>query len=293
MKNTISLAILLFVSFTTSAQKKTLYNLDSANGNMDAYIKIRASLDPKEEVVFYATGSVYGYEPEKPWKHLFEFEMYNIARVEKIAADSGWRLITKEMLVYKDPNTDEILSKWKNPWTKEEVEVLPVWNDPVNQTFYYGDFLVPYQRMGASRICMFNDVPLSYPSPLKKAEWPDNSRSDVYQGAEMFNFFCSEKDIQNKKLNNVNADISWSRFSDFLPWMKMGSLPGNLLYQSRGWKIKGGWDGLPQKLKDFVMANKPEYAHAPSSYEKPNVTSWKYFKKIMLERKKNASNNLK
>ncbi len=294
MKRVIFMLCIILLCITTFAQKKTaakaikpVYELDSAQGNMDAYIKMRASLNPKDEVVFYASGSIYGYDPEKPWKHLFDFEMYNIARTEKMAGDSGWRLITREMLVYKDSKTGEILSKWKNPWTNEEVEVFSVWNDPVNQTFEYGDFLVPYQRMDGGRICFYNDIPLSYPSPLKKAEWPENSRSDVYQGAEMFNFFMNEADLQNKKINNVNADISWSRFSDFLPWMKMGSRPGNLLYQSRGHKLKNGWNDLPKDLKEYVLAGKPEYQHAPDKYLTPNVTSWKYFKKIMLERKKN------
>ena len=115
MNKIVLLLVGMMITALSFAQKKQLYNLDSSKDNMNAYIKLRASLDEKEEVVFYATGSVYGYEPEKPWKHLFEFEMYNIARVEKIAPDSGWRLITREMLVYKDPKTNEILSKWKNP----------------------------------------------------------------------------------------------------------------------------------------------------------------------------------
>lgn len=282
----LTFCVIICISTSCVAQKKMLYNLDSAKDNMDAYVKMRASLDTSKESVFYASGAVYAYDPEKPWKHVFNFEMYNIARMQKMAGDSGWRLITREMLVYKDPKTGEILKTWKNPWTNEEVEVIPVWNDPVNQTFAYGSFLVPFERLGNGRICLYNDVPLSYPSPLKKAEYPNNSRSDVYQGAEMFNFFMSEKDLQNKKLKSVNADISWTRFSDFLPWMKMGARPGNLLYQSRGYKLQNGWEDLPQNLKDFVLANKPEYQHAPSVYTKPNMTSWRYFKKVMEERKK-------
>jgi hypothetical protein len=282
----ITTAIFVLASLFCEAQQ--IKNLDSAKDNMDAYVKVRASLDPKEDVVFYATGSIYGYEPEKPWKHLLNFEMYNIARVEKIQGDSGWRLITREMLVYEDPKTGEIITNWKNPYTNEEVEVFHVWNDPVNQTFKYKTFTFDYKRMGDNRICFYNDVPLSYPSPLKKADWPKNSRSDVYQGAELFNFFCNEKDIYNKKINNVNADISWSRFSDFLPWMNMAQLPGNLLYQSRGWKVKGGYNALPQKIKDYVEKRNPQYKTAPTTYEKPNMTSWKYYKKVMEDRKKKS-----
>lgn len=268
------------------AQNKSGYNLEDARDNMDAYMKVRGSLSPTDEVVFYAKGAIYAYDPEKPWKHLFNFEMYNIARSEKLPGDSGWRLITREMLVYQDPKTNEIISSWKNPWTGEEVEVMHVWNDPVNQQFKYGSFKVPYQRMGNDRLGMFNDVPLSYPSPLKKSEWPDNTRSDVYQGAELFNFFCSEKELNNKKIVNATADVSWTRFSDFLPWMKMSSRLGNLLYQGRGYKLKNGYADLPEKIKSFVESNFPEYAHAPATYTSPNMTSWKYYKKVMEERKK-------
>ena len=157
--------ILLLCSYCSIAQKnKPLYNLDSAKDNIDAYIKMRASLIPTEDVVFYATGSIYGYEPEKPWKKLFNFEMYNIARVEKMGNDSGYRLITREMLVYQDPKTNQILTTWLNPYTLETVNVIPVWNDPVNQTFTYnGGFKCPYKRLGNGRINLYNDVTLSYP----------------------------------------------------------------------------------------------------------------------------------
>jgi Protein of unknown function (DUF1838) len=284
MKQFFTSAFILFISIAV-AQKKL--DLTNAKDNLDAFMKMRVSLNPKEQPVFYASGSIYAYEPDKSWKHLFDFEMYNIGRMEKMKGDSGYYLITREMLVYKDPKTGEILKEWINPWTNEKVEVLHVWNDPVNQTFRYGRFMCPTQQLANGRINLYNDITLTYPSPLKKADWPDNSRSDVYQGAELFNFFCDEKLLLDPKTKNVNADISWSRFSDFLPWMKMGARPGNLLYQSRGYKMKS-FDALPQHMKDFVKANKPEYTTAPEQYSTPNMTSWKYFKQVMEERKKQS-----
>ncbi len=282
MNRLLTLCCFLFV-FTTNAQKRLLP--DSAKDNLDAYIKIRASLDTTEQPVFYASGSVYAFEPEKPWKHLFNFEMYNIARVKKMPGDSGYLLLSREMLVYKDPVTNEILKEWLNPWTSEKVEVIPVWNDPVNQRFYYYRFTCPYEILGNGRMNFYNDITLTYPSPLKKNEWPDNSRSDIYQGAELFNFFCDEKQVLNKKTNNVHADVSWTRFSDFLPWMRMGARPGYLLYQSRGYKLRN-FNALPKHIKDFVKNNKPEYEKAPEKFTAPNMTSWKYFKQLMEERKR-------
>jgi hypothetical protein len=236
--------------------------------------------------VVYDEGMIYAVIPNQPIKPILKFQMYNISRFVK--TDSGYQLITREMLAYQHPRTGEILNKWYNPFIKDSVEVLHVWNDPVNSENDAADFMLPTSKLANGRLCMYIDVPLFYPSPLKKADWPQNSRSDMYQAAELFQFFVSEKDVQNKKLKSVPFDLAWTRFSDFLPWMKMGDSPGYLMYSSRGSKLKNGWADLPQAIKDFVMRTAPEYQHAPTDYKKPNMTSWKYFKKIMEERKKAA-----
>jgi hypothetical protein len=275
------LALFLLLGHTAASQP---LDLAKPADLLTAYVKVRGSLDPKEETVVYDEGIIYAVIPNQPIRAIFKLQMYNIARFEP--NDSGYSLITREMLAYEDLQTGEILKEWKNPFTGETVEVIHVWNDPVNSTNRSASFSIPWTRLGDGRICMHIDVPLFYPSPLKKAEWPKESRSDMYQAAELFQFFVSEKDINNRKLKSVPFDISWVRFSDFLPWMKMGDKPGYLMYSSRGWKVKGGFEALPAKIKDFVNANHPEYAHAPEKYGSPNMTSWKYYKKIMEERKK-------
>ena len=259
-------------------------DLTKSEDLLTAFVKVRGSLDAKEETVVYDEGIIYAVIPNQPIKALMKFQMYNISRFEK--TDSGYNLITREMLAYEDVKTGAILNKWYNPVIKDSVEVLHVWNDPVNSKNTAKIFYLPMMKLSKDRLCFYIDVPLYYPSPLKEADWPQNSRSDMYQAAELFQFFVNEKDIQNKKLNSVPFDLSWHRFSDFLPWMKMADAPGYLMYSSRGSKLKGGWNDLPQNIKDFVTSTAPEYQHAPATYATPNMTSWKYFKKVMEERKK-------
>lgn len=276
---------LLFATDCFSQSKSKKINLDSSSEALLNYIKVRGSLDSTEETVFYASGNIYSFIPEQRSRLLFTFEMYNIARF--IKNDTGYTMLSREILIYKNPKTNEILHSWINPFTKDTVEVIPVWNDPVNAVLNKDEFGIDYIRMSKNRICIYADIPLLYPSPLKKADWPKNSRSDWYQGAELFQFFFNESDAAKKNSKNIPCDISWTRFSDFLPWMQMSAQPGYLMYQSRGYKLQNGWKDLPSYLKEFVIANKPEYAHAPEQYSKPNMTSWKYFKKIMEENGKN------
>jgi hypothetical protein len=281
MKQLLFMMAAMSVTITAFSQK---LDLSKSEDLLTAYVKVRGSLDPKEETVVYDEGVIYAVIPNQPIKALFKFQMYNIARFEK--NDSGYTLITREMLAYEDLKTGAILSKWYNPFIKDSVEVLHVWNDPVNSRNTAKDFSIPMMKLANDRLCFYIDVPLYYPSPLKKADWPQNSRSDMYQAAELFQFFVSEKDIQNTKKKSVPFDIAWNRFSDFLPWMKMADAPGYLMYSSRGSKLKGGWNDLPQNIKDFVLKTAPEYQHAPDKFIAPNMTSWKYFKKVMEERKK-------
>ena len=280
MKRILGILVLLSSMGPASAQK---LDLAKPSDMLTAYVKVRGSLDPKEETVVYDEGVIYAVIPEQPIRPVFKLQMYNIARFEK--TDSGYNLITREMLAYQDLQTGEILREWKNPWTGETVEVMHVWNDPVNSMSKSSSFSIPYTRLDNGRICFHIDVPLFYPSPLKKTEWPQSSRSDMYQAAELFQFFVSEKELHNPKVKSVPFDISWVRLSDFLPWMRMGDKPGYLLYSSRGTKLKDGFKALPQNIRDFVMATHPEYARAPEKYTAPNMTSWKYYKKVMDERK--------
>jgi hypothetical protein len=283
MKKIFLATILLCLSANAFTQK---LDLTKPEDMLTAYVKVRGSLDAKEETVIYDEGFIYSVIPNQPIKAILKFQMYNIARFEK--TDTGYNLITREMLVYEDIKTGAILNKWYNPFIKDSVEVFHVWNDPVNSKNTSKDFGLPMMKLANDRLCMYIDVPLFYPSPLKKVDWPKNSRSDMYQAAELFKFYFSEKDINNKKLNSVTCDISWTRFSDFLPWMNMADAPGYLMYSSHGTKLRNGYKDLPQNIKDFVAKTAPEYEHAPSSYVSPNMTSWKWFKKIMGERMKAA-----
>lgn len=258
-------------------------DLDDAADNLTAFAKVRGSLVDNEEVLYYATGTIYGFVNGERDKPLLGFEMYNIARL-KNTGENSYELLTREVGLYKDLKTGEILDKWTNPYTEEEVDVLHVWNDPVNQKFVlegkYGKWGVNHTKLGEDKICMNADVFLIYPSPLKVADYPDNSQADMYEAAELFQFFFSEKDINNPDLKNVPAEISWTRIGPWLPWMKMGQTPGNMVYQCSGYKLnESDYDTMPAAFRKYIMDNKPEYRHAPEEYTAPNETSWTYFKK--------------
>ena len=268
----------------SNSSKSLNLDLDKPEDNLQAFTKVRGSLKEGEEVLYYADGMIYGFIDGERDKAILGFEMYNIARLNK-TGENEYELLTREVGLYKDPKTGEILDKWLNPYTEEEVDVLHVWNDPVNQQFKlegrFGPWGVNHAKVGDDMICMNADIFLKYPSPLPIKDYPENSQSDSYEAGELFQFFFSEKDVNNPDLQSVPCHISWTRIAPWLPWMKMGQRPGNMVYQCSGYKLlEKDYDTMPKKFREYILANKPEYRHAPTEYTKPNETSWTYYKKM-------------
>ncbi|MEV0612957.1 DUF1838 family protein [Nonomuraea sp. NPDC050404] len=230
------------------------------------FIRVRASSDGAETISYW-TGDVYGWQDDDGPHHLFGFEGLNAARAVE-SPDGGWRLLTREAALYLDPASREVLDTWHNPLTGREVEVQHVFNDPVNQRL--GGYPVPRTRLGGQVV--FNvDVRLAYPSPLKVADYPDNSASDTYRAMELFQFFVSAADLDSG-VPDVSCVFSWCRVSPWLPWMAMAQRGGGLVYHCRGAKVPVG--EVPERLRERVGEH---FLHAPAEFSAPNMSSWTAF----------------
>jgi hypothetical protein len=259
-------------------------NLNIPEDNLKAFAKVRGSMDPSEEVIFYANGAIYGFVGGERDKPLMGFEMFNIGKLIPKGPHS-YELLTNEVLLYTDINTGAVLDSFLNPYTGVKIPVVHVWNAPVNQKFElegrFGKWKVNHNKYGEDVLCFNSDIFLFYPSPLSVAEFPNNSQSDNYEAAELFQFFFSEKELNNPKLASVSSTISWTRIGPWLPWLEMGQRPGNLVYQGAGFKLSGkDFNKMPAKLTEYVLKNNPIYRHAPDVFTAPNETSWTYFKKL-------------
>jgi hypothetical protein len=275
-------------------------NLEDDKQNFDAFMKIRSSIEgldssnQAQESIYYWEGTIYSFIEGERSKKLMGMKGFSVSRWVK--TDSARQLLTREVALYTDPKTGVILEKMKNPLLSENtdsVEVIHVWNDPVNQYFPYvikenykenSDesevYAIPYSQLGEDVVCFYADIFLTYPSLITRKEFPQNVQSDLYQGAELFQFFVRKSDLENPMLTDIPATISWTRIGQWLPFMNMGDRKGYLVYQCRGYKILEGFEGLPQDVKDYVRAKQPIFQHAPTEYSQPNETSWSYFKKV-------------
>jgi hypothetical protein len=253
-------------------------DLDDPVDNLTALVKLRTSLDPDEEVYFYFVGNIYTMIPQVPRAApLFRLEGVNVARTVRV--DGGYQQLSREIMVYRDPITNEILRCWNNPLNGKRVTVLDVVNDPVNFTFLQATWRVlPTLELGG-RVIIGNDVVLGFPNPLPPAQYPDFSAGFFYQTAELFNYSTNRLELDARFLKGtLTGEVSWTRVGQFLPWMQMGAAPGMLMYQARGFKLSR-FSSVPAELRNYVRANYPAFEHAPAAFSAPNESSWTYFKK--------------
>lgn len=262
-------------------------DLDTAEGRLAAYRKMQCSMIDGEESFFWWAGNAYGRVEGQPDIRLFRVEGINVRRcatVEDPERGSGFRLITREILVYQDPVTGEMLDTWENPYTGNTVKVLHVANDPVNQPAQFllrrdgSEYQLPIVTNGNDWWWTV-EVPLFYNNPL--AGDYQKYVGGTYHATEMFNFKGKLDDLLDANSDSAEPFVGWVRLAQWLPWMEMGSRAGKMYFHTGGKKV-GDYENVPAGFRAIIEEHFPLYRHAPPmDDDRPNETSWTYFKKVM------------
>jgi Protein of unknown function (DUF1838) len=235
--------------------------------------------------VYHWSGNVYSRVTGEPDRLLFKAEGMNIRQcvtVEDAKRGKGWRQVSREVMLYLDPKTGQILRTWANPWTGETVDVMQIANDPVNSrpNFPVNADGSPYSvnlRREGRWIFQPIEVPLFYQNVLA-GDYQDYI-GGKYHAMEIFDFAYDADEMLNTKNATAYPIISWVRISDWMPWMKMRGRDGQMVFNAMGNKLKS-FDALPKVLKDEIALNYPAYtAPPPGDDARPNETTWTMTKK--------------
>ncbi|MCY4357019.1 MAG: DUF1838 family protein [Gammaproteobacteria bacterium] len=280
---------LLLVIFTAGAYAQI--DINSREGVVAINRKIQCSTEDNAETTFVWHGRAWARRTGESDKLLFGLLGMNVRQcvtVTNDAGEDGYRQVSREIMLYLDPVSGEILRKWDNPYTGQTVDVIHVANDPVNSrgaNFGYGrDGNVAQLpiRMVGDYWQMNVEVPLFYHNVLAG----DYQRyvGGTYHATEMFNFYGNAEELLDEGTALVNPGVSWVRLSQWLPWMEMNGREGVMYFNAQGAKL-ATWEDLPAMMKNEIDTYYPEYRNAPpGDDDRPNETSWTFFKKIFDER---------
>ena len=259
-------------------------DLNTPAGAIAAARKVQCSLIDNKPITYYWYGRAYSRRMGERDKHLFNVEGMNVRSCKTVTDDArgtGYKLVSREILLYKDVETGDVLKTWENPWTGDEVQVMHVANDPVNfETYEIGRDGEPTTFGGdvlGDRFQMSFTVPLFYPNPL--ASEFQGEIGGTYHATEMFNFLGRVDELTDSS-DTTDVAVGWARMSDWLPWMQMGGRDGIIYMHTAGRKLNS-WDELSETMKSEIRTHYPEYvAPPPPDDDRKNMTSWKYYKAV-------------
>jgi hypothetical protein len=290
------------VALTAMVSPSAAQRLDPAKPEDAIRIERKAncSTEDGKTAVYWWHGKVYSRAPGERDRHIFNVQGFNLRTCKSYndpKRGPGYRSVSREMLIYFDPQTNLVLRKWKNPWTNEEVEVLHVANDPVNMrepAFAYDKDGKPARGnstaiekdgvllQGGSAARLFYKNPLGGDYQENIGGW--------YHAMEAMTTATPASDLYDASKSEVGDRVlSWVRISKWLPWMKMGDRPGVVVFHTAGMRLNG-FDEMPEEVKAEVRQNWPAFTEAPPPDDaRPSMTSWDQFKR-WIEAKKQTTN---
>ena len=265
--------------------------------NRDAWARIQADMDSSKERIGHCSGVILGVKPGEKLRPLLGFQTFLATRLMPLP-DGNIRRLNKEVIFYTNLNRlgqpGDIIEEWENPWTKEKVKVVQVFNDPFNYTIsdtlilapedFPGDksklpkipLIFPWQQLNDDVLVLSTDMHLNYPNPLQPDKWPRESAGPTAQVSEMMRYFVSKKDLENPKLSAVPFHGTWHRVTPWLPWMLMGQTPGHCMYTSTMTAFDNA-ERLPKVLLDYAKKHCPTMLSAPTEDYGPSHSSLEHY----------------
>ena len=284
----LSTAILASLSFVGAAEAREL-NLDKPEDVLKAYRKMAcgSTADGHFEYGVWK-GKVFSRVPWERDRHLFDVVGMNVRQcpsVEDPVRGTGYRMVSREIMLYLKPGTNQILETWHNPFNGRDVKVVHVANDPVNAgaRFPYSKDRQPLRFEAETLGDLFvrrMDLPLYYKNPLG-----GNYQREIggaSQAIEIYIHFVNRAELlKDSPAPLTSLHLSWQRVSQWFEWMQMGNWPGYLTSSVYGWRVQT-FEDLPQVLKDFL--NREEYAlfktPPPADDQRPAMSTEDRYKQL-------------
>ena len=247
--------------------------------------RIEASSDDSAHTLFQFGGDVFSRRAGEADRLLFRVDGMLIRATEDVSdpeRGDGFRRLGREMMIFSDPITGEILDEWINPFTGARVEVLPVANDHVNATYHERDrqgspFELNIERSGP-HWSYRQSLQIRRPNPLGAGF--ELQIGGMYHAVELFAFTGMASQMDNLSVAALDAAVSWSRISDWFPWMNMEGREGTLYVHTTGAKLNHVKD-LSPLLTQVIQKRFPAFLVPPPSGDTvPMDTSWTEYKVI-------------
>lgn len=251
---------------------------------LDAFIKVEGDTSGEEHFL-YGYGTIYAYIDGMPDRKLMDTELYAVRRYRRI--EGGWVRLHREAGIYRDPDTKQILTRWRNPWLERDIEPINIYQE-FNRRYLAADLGRAFNigvGVQGDDVFMQRSFFIVRPSEYQPADYPVHGQDHFYNLSEFINFFAKASDIVNPRLTAAPAVGVTNSVTGWFPWMEMGNAPGQLVHQTRFKKVSTLAD-IPADFADVVRRHDPKFLTAPTEFAAPDLaTSGERFYKSVIDQR--------
>ncbi len=260
--------------------------------NLRMWLRLVGYRESGEEHAGWYKGRCHAILDDKsPGKPLFDYEGFGVSRILD-NGDGTYTNLHREVSIYRDIRSGQILETWVNPFTGKTVEVYPTYNDPVNSIYKpvfeqrFGKnaevqsfpFVLPWDFIGNEAITSF-DANFSWASPYSKEEYPDEYFGPTVRASEWWQVRADADQLFNPDYDGrIQSRGAWTRVGPWQAWMHMGELAGDMVWRTQTASLKSVED-VPADLYEYVARHYPSFLTAPTEWEEPNETSHLNYKR--------------
>ncbi|WP_439532228.1 DUF1838 family protein [Polymorphobacter sp.] len=267
-------------------------DLATPEGNARAYARISGSLNPDVTSYSWYSGRVSGHRPGEAGRDLMNIIGMGAVRLLPLAGEPGWVMLRKELGFFTDA-AGQVLDRWQNPYTEEEVEVVHLANPAINsaikpfvreQGLYetvgapdkVKPFLLPWQQVGDRAMTEIH-AHIRAKNPLDPAKWPRESSGAEVSISDANSFTVALADLQNAALQKVESIGNWVHSRPWQPWMLMGQADGNIQYTCFTGS-SASLDRMPARIVALARERYPDFLEAPREITKAESSLARYMR---------------
>ena len=222
-------------------------------------VRMQGSLR-EEDVPWWFTGVIFAVtgERETP-RPLVRFEGMEIYWFQHLA--DGYLLGGNTVTFFRDFDTHEYLSEFRNPWT-QRVDVVKPAVQGGNLGFKYSAAGIWPARLDATALGEPRTAPLALQwHAVGEHVWLQHQT--VYppgmppMHGQRQSMFTSRRAFADRKSARLPATFSSTVFMGWPKWMDMGERPGHVVWHAAGAKLRG-LDELPRDYRERAAREFPE-----------------------------------
>ncbi|WJT00342.1 DUF1838 family protein [Novosphingobium humi] len=236
---------------------------------LKAFVKMRGSLDDRL-VASWVSARYYGITGDE-MRPLFNVRSAVFAR-HRPAAGGGYEAVNAEIAWFTDPDTGEVLTQWRNPYTGRDVKV-PMGGYAPSKVFIRPnlDFALANPIPGLE----INHEVLPFEVRGDDLYITERSRTAMHFAPSAKPFRYSESNTFHARLSDVlsgaphvPSDVSFTNVCSWRPWMEMGDTPGHLSAIGIG-KQGAAMDSIPAEWQAATRRFRPEVLKDPAALLTP------------------------